>query len=511
MTPGAFIKRNAAWLFFFCLAIFRLSLITKGHNFEYDEVRYFNAIFFWRQVLNEDFSQAILYLFNAQGRPGFVLLSLIPAAVQTFFLVFDGGALLNNPYFFNIPSFFNALLTLGVSFIFYRILALLGMERSLALFGTVVYSLLVNSNVYIRHLAPYDQALLMFLLNIFLILRKSKTGLNEGAMVTFGALSAAGFLVYPGYYAFALIILIFIAFTCGFRWRLIVTHVLSFICILLLFEIAANLLGQSYIESCLTLSATATHGDFSEGVLFIFRYLRDVEGAIGMILLGLFLLYTVFFWHKDKGAAKWLIAAAFFLHVFHAGLGFIFNKTVFYGRILHMYFPFLVMGAVRALQLLPKPIIKKSLCAALAAASVFSFVRFAYTYLPLSYPRDVYFVNAAHLSPQRVLWIGKQYIKYRPGLRHDNVVWIDSMRDFDAVKYKGCSAAVVNFESYFIGGLERSFAPVELPGMELIAAEPHPLTFPSYTFEHYGPEDRRVLREKDIHMQIYMRLTTPRR
>ena len=54
-----------------------------------------------------------------------------------------------NLHFFDVLSFFNVLITLANSAIFYGILTVIVPDKYLAMTGTVVYSLLVNTNVFI--------------------------------------------------------------------------------------------------------------------------------------------------------------------------------------------------------------------------------------------------------------------------------------------------------------------------------------------------------------------------
>jgi len=485
MISKKFILSNKAILLFSVLLIvFRLSLITTGHRFEGDEGRYQNAIDFWGKFFEGHFGQAISHLYNAQARPGFILLSLIPAGLQRIVAhlnILDPS----NIHFFDIPSFFNALVTLIKDIFFYRILSLLVSKRSIAIVGTIVYSLLINTNVYIRHLSPYDYSLLIFLIVLFLILREQIIGpLSSRSAALCGALSAFGSLVYPGYYVFTIIMAIFIMASAGFSFRPLAIHTVCFLGVILFCEFISQMVGRSYLLDCLILSSTVTHGSFEEGFLFIFRYLKEVEGIIGLVLLFLFLLYGIFLWPKDLKPSKYLLVAAVFMFSIHAILGIVFFKIVFYGRALHMYFPFLVMGAARTLDLIPQRSWRKIFMIFFIVCSIFSFVPSAYRYSRVSYPREVYLQYLSDIPKSRILWI-------LPDEKVDPSIYTDYL------------ALAVNFLPYF-GIPKEPCNPIPPTHMVLVVSRPHPLNFVAYTFEHYKPEERKLVKERKYKMQIYM-------
>ena len=69
MDVKTFIRKNwAIILFFIFLAIFRLSLIAKGHRFDLDERRYLSALFFWHEILHGRFLNGIACFFIVQAR-----------------------------------------------------------------------------------------------------------------------------------------------------------------------------------------------------------------------------------------------------------------------------------------------------------------------------------------------------------------------------------------------------------------------------------------------------------
>ena len=474
-------------LFFILLIIFRLSLITKGHRFDTDEDRYLNALYCWTDLFKGNFYHAVAYFFNAAARPGFILVSLIPAWVQYLFIHLKMTSLFSL-HFYDIPSFFNAVVTIINSVLFYRILMLIVPDRMIAVGGVISYSLLVNTNLYIRHLFPYDYSLLFFLILLLLVMSEKQKGvvLRKRTALICGFLSGLGSLIYPGYYAFAFIILVFFLISASPNFLKNVSRVLlyvfSFSALVLCFEWMSRMEGVSYLSQLGALSASVTHGDFSEGFLFIIRYLRDVEGLIGIALFILFILYCAYFIFKDHTAFKWLLIAAILMYSLNAVFGIIFHKMVFYGRALHMYFPFLVMAAWRAISLIPARSLRRSLAIVLVVCSFVSFIPAAYTYARLSYPGDIFFQYLTHVRQDKILWISADQ---------------ESAPDID----NNYSAVLINFEPFDNFGYP---PPVLSSNMALAVSRPHPLNFAAYTFEDYTPDQRKLIKDNHYEMQIYL-------
>ena len=99
---------------------------------------------------------------------------------------------------------------------------------------------------------------------------------------------------------------------------------------ILSFELLSELLRKSYVLECMVLSDTVKHGSFAEGFLFIIRYLKEVEGFIGIVLFSLFMLYFIHFLARDHGPCQWLLAPAILMYSLHVILGIVFFKMVFY-------------------------------------------------------------------------------------------------------------------------------------------------------------------------------------
>jgi hypothetical protein len=300
--------------------------------------------------------------------------------------------------------------------------------------------------------------------------------------VVCGIFSALGSLVYPGYYAFAFITMFFFIVSLRSNFLITITYVFCFLGTVLFFELMSNMVGLSYIKELCVVSSTVNHGDFSEGFLFIVRYLREVEGVIGVLLFVLFSLYCLYFIFKDPAAFKWLLVAAILMYSLNAVLGVVFHKMVFYGRTLHMYIPFLVLAAARAISLIPQQTGRKFLITILILCSIFSFIPFGFTYSRLSYPGDIFFKYLYHVPLDKILWISSNQ---------------KSASDID----KDYSVVLLNFEPFDDFGYKQPALP---SNMVLAVAIPHPLNFSAYTFENYSPQERKLIKKNRYQMQIYL-------
>lgn len=257
------------------MTLFRLTLITKGHRFDLDEDRYLAALYFWTALVNGDVSFAFELLFCVQGRPGFVVLSIIPAGIQQLLLKAN---IINTQslHFYDIVSLFNvAVLTIN-GVLFYRIVRLLSNSKSAALTGSIIYGVLVNTNLYIRHLFPYDHALLFYFIAIWLIVRDWKSGrLQPLTPIYCGLLCALSILTYPGYILLSIVIAVSLI---GLGRGTILRFIIPFIAVIMAMEVFSNGLKRSYLTQLAYLSTTVNHGSYAEGFSFMPTYLMEVEG-----------------------------------------------------------------------------------------------------------------------------------------------------------------------------------------------------------------------------------------
>lgn len=181
------------------VAIYHLTLLDRGTWSWPDEHLYTDALNAVAHALNLDVAGFCKSLTGFGARPAEATLRLAPAAIQTLFDKLWGVSPFN-PQSLRIAAAPNILVSFLLGLVFYK-LALLFYEgeRWTATWATSVYALLVSSNVYIRHVVPYDTALLFGLLALYWLLnsRMSETSLNKKRWVMAGLLSGVSLLAYP--------------------------------------------------------------------------------------------------------------------------------------------------------------------------------------------------------------------------------------------------------------------------------------------------------------------------
>lgn len=480
------------WLiaFLFLLGVFRVYLATSGgHLYWPDEWRYLESVELLQDLVKGDFRLAADHFFQADARPGLVFLNLFPAATQRFFYaagIIEPASL----HYFDIPAVLNVLVSLAISLLFYHILRLLGPGRRLSLLGTVVYSLLVNSNLYIRHLFPCDYSLLLLLAAFFLVLRGAFiSGIKVRTVLISGLLAGAAFSVYLGYYLFVAIIAVVIASAAAKKMQRVGLYLLFAAGVTFFWEIIARLIGRLYIWRWDLFHHTARvrQGTYREGYSFAVRYLGEVEGVIGYALIVLFALWCVFFLFRPSTGkiVKAIFLAAAGAYLYSGTLSVVFHHTVFMGRSFHMYLPFLVWGSILAVSRIRSRRIQILISLLVAGMSLFSFSNFAYHYSRLSYPHDFTYRSLQGIPKKEIARVQENR----------------SYREEDLARWP---VIAVNLRRCY--PLPGKFFPFTPPGgMELVKSVPHPLSFPAYFFEGYTVSQRKELKNRNYQMSIYRR------
>lgn len=181
------------------VAIYHLTLLDRGTWSWPDEHLYTDALNAVTHALNLDVAGFCKALTGFGARPAEATVRLVPAALQTLF-----ERLWNvspfNPQSLRIAAAPNVLVSFLLGLVFYK-LALLFFdgERWTATVATTVYVLLVSSHVYIRHVVPYDTALLFGLLALYWLLtgRMSHSTFDKKRWIMAGLVSGLGLIAYP--------------------------------------------------------------------------------------------------------------------------------------------------------------------------------------------------------------------------------------------------------------------------------------------------------------------------
>jgi hypothetical protein len=276
----------------------KLTYIGVGAYGITDEWRYDLVFSLIEAIKNGDYVKFSKILVETNGRPGELLMRLPFAIIQILWYKLTGQPVSYSNF---IPQFHNYLIVLLNTFFLYKICAHYSKDHSygkvISLTCTTIYCALLNHGFYIRHLLPYDNALLFFLIALyFLIVRKSNT-----TYWFTGALIGFGFSIYPGYFLFVGILMSAILIRAFLEKKIYNFFKASVgaLLVLLFWEIITRLGGYSYISSLKTLSGTITQGSFEEGLIYPLLYLWQVENFTGVVLM-IGIVVPVFFIYRKS-------------------------------------------------------------------------------------------------------------------------------------------------------------------------------------------------------------------
>jgi len=387
------------------ITLIKLSLMGTGFLAFPDEIRYCQSGRALQHFAELKIDAGIKDIFLTQGRPADAVIKIIPNAVQyvtahIFKLNYYES---NNSY----PLFiFNFIIYCFILIVHYKFSKLLLKDSFLALISVLLFSTLTNSYLYLRHALPYDLSLLIFYLAIYKIaLYTEENSLSAKKSLIIGFCSFFGYLVYPGYFPL-FIVALFLLFFNNISKKDIVQkiyyssyYILGAILCLVIFEKTARLAGRSYILDAIGLSKTITQGSFEESFTFILKYLFEVEGLTGIILLiSLFIFILLILYQikndtfKQYSLINLLGIALIGMYLAYASAGYFLHKVVFYGRLLHQYFPFICIFSIYSLnELLIKTTRKNQLILCLISfIFVFNFGFNFVKYNSYAYPRDIF-------------------------------------------------------------------------------------------------------------------------
>ncbi|WP_426492522.1 hypothetical protein [Hymenobacter sp. 102] len=479
----------------------RLNALTAGGALAFpDEDRHLQSVKAVEALLDGQVRQACLHLADTQGRPADALLRLPVAALQ---VAGQHWAQLpaESPASLLLVQLQNWLV-LALNMLLFWHLARRWLPVATADTALVVYSALASTQLYLRHLLPYDMALGITLAALVLVSAPAITHRRPGwAGFIAGGLGTLAFTVYPGYYFAPLLPTALLLFRPARQWMAAAGRgLLGSGLILLPLEALTRIGHISYLRSLQNLSGTINQGDFAEGFSFALRYLWEVEGIIGLGLLLLALGGLVALFQRPYPPIARVVALVpMGAWLLHASLAYWGHQFVFYGRTVHFFIPFLVLTAATAVQALPVRW-RRVVAAAGSALALLTLVRFGSIFCALAYPRDVlaaYRVAPAH--PQR--HTNEAGVLHALDYTPPPLPWLSSTGPGRAAPD---SLLLINF-TFLYPLLRPVCQPVAPPpaGARLLYTAPHFLTLPAYGFEGFTPDKRAQLLRCRFQCRLY--------
>jgi hypothetical protein len=502
------------------ITVFKLSLIGTGFLAFPDEIRYCQSGIALHYFSELKISSAIKVFFSTQGRPADALLNIIPIAVQSV-----TSQLFNLNCYESSNSYplfiFNFIIYCLILIIHYKFSKLLLKSCFLALMSVLLFSILTNSYIYLRHALPYDKSLLVYYVILYNVaLYTENNSLSSMKAFIIGVCSFLGFLIYPGYFPLlfvGLFILFFNNISNQEVFKKLVYssyYILGSITCLYIFEKIARIVGKSYILDSIGLSKTITQGSYEESFSYILKYLFEVEGLTGIILLislPLFCFIMIYqIKHKPfKQYSLIMLLSISLIGMFlsYASAGYFLHKVVFYGRLLHQYFPFICIFAIYSInELLIKLTRKNELI--LITISIIFIVNFGFNllnYNSLAYPRDIYWqlVKANKLN-----YAGNcfEYDDRWPVMpkRNDSINYDIREKRINTIQYIILDGNFINASIYLVKDLNEYHMFNPNDNYHLLESKPSFMNFKAYQYDSGANMiDRHSMDKNSIKINIF--------
>ena len=462
---------------FLSLLLFRLTLVDRGLMYWWDERMHWFSLSMWAEIASGDWGEVLKLPFHPmiQGRPAWVVVNMVPAGFQVLaFLIW--GIKTETPTSLRIVGGYNALLSIGVLILFWLIAKKM-LTKEMALIATIIYALLANSTINVRHMYPIYPALILYLSSFLILLKTGDLRVRE--LMVAGVLSGLGQLTYASYFLFPIFELVVIFY----RKAKVGSFILGYMIPLLVFEGWARLLGTSVYANIAR--NPGLNPSFFEALTFLPRYLIEAEGKIGLLLLGLSILplWGLIRYRRKVSLAVMLGITSWLLYGIFA-LTTLWHHRI-YARVIHIFILFLVIGVLGSIKLVDEKI-RRVVVVIIGIMSVVSFYSWAIQFQKLVYPWEVRFrlCNSYYACPKQVMEISE-----------------NSVEPIVAVSEE-TETILVN--SLYLAPIEKNFFKFVPPkNFTLVYSQPHPLNFVPYQLEGYNPRERLWLRQRAYTIRVY--------
>lgn len=499
-------------LTFAILFIGRLSLLGQGHMDDTDEIPFLLLIKNFNQLthLDADAWNDQVFLMWSTYIETFIR---VP---QVFFLQLYSKMIalpIDSTQSLAVISFFNVLISIGISFVFYKILIRLRFTPKISLLGIIILASFINSNLYIRHIISYDSSLLFHLLALYILLKDKPLRKDY---IYAGLFTAIGFFDYYGYYMMFFIIWIIGIFQLKektIKSIIFFTFYLAFPSFIFLgiFTYIASLSGESYLDFLKMFSTTIYHGSSEEALSYFYIYLKEVEKGWGILalfssILGCF--YLLFHRQSYSPKAHIFFISGVLAYLTYAIYAQFTQGMVFYGRVLHMYFPFFIIPILAIVQK------HQRLIPGLSVASLIVFCLTIYELREIAYPRSTLY-QLGLLSEK----VNAEYVyELQPGIAYDfRVPYFDknesklphiqlSKTNFAPAFQENIILKNFGFFFHYPDSFINSYKPFSpSPKDKSVFNKLHFMSHPAYTFEYCTKGGREFFLEKKIMLEIYQR------
>jgi len=291
-----------------------------------------------------------------------------------------------------VPGFFNILVSLLQLLVFYRIATRLGFDWSTAITGALLLGTLVNYNIYTRHILPYDHSLLAHLITLYLFIGPK---FHSRHILIGGICTALALTSYLGHFMFAgingMLLLVRLSTTEKSIIRSLILFGSPLLILIASYEVIAQIGGKSYIDTVLAYGKTIVNGSHEEGLTFVLIYFIQVEGLWGLLMLVMCFsgIVLTILNHRTKFLTlRNALITSVLAYLIFGSVVYFFHQFMFYGRVLHMYMPFIVLGVLGVVHTVNSKW-RATLCVVLSIASVVNYAFNVENLNNLGYPRSI--------------------------------------------------------------------------------------------------------------------------
>lgn len=513
LTPGHFFLITCILI----VTVLKLGLAGQGLLSFPDEFRYMAAEKVLKEIWAFDIPEACNAIFSTKSKPGDVILSTIPNAFQQL------TGYISNIYCYDsrnsYPLFiFNFIVYCLILIVHYKFSKLLLKSSFLALISVLIFSTLTNSYLYLRHVLAYDTSLLIFYWFIYIIVEYTQ----DNSRLTFrksfliGIVSFFGYLVYPGYFP--------LFFLCAFLFffneiskKYILNRILhsfyfalgSIYC-LIIFEIMSRIGNTSYIDDAIHASGIVKQGSPEESFSFLFKYLFEVEGVSGILLIvGLVIFIPLLFYYTmhKKSKQNMLMSLVGFscivLFLAYASIGYFFDNFYLMGRSLHNYYPFICIFFVYTIsQLLARTTKNNIILITISVVFVINFGTKFTNYLSISYPRDIFWTlnETENLNNVTTVCEYTNGWSVKPGEKE----YFEYLANHPQTKATSSQTIVVNGCFYYpVNNIAFYHPYIPEQSHTLIKTNPHYLNFKAYQYEGPSIAERQNIDQINFQIKIF--------
>jgi len=394
-------------LFFFAgtivlLLVGRFMLAGTGYLDDQDELLYL-----WMSDHFQESTQLSFWVGGVtqmQGQPP----EMIIRALEYWSLLPVAHALGKQPLHPDVLYFvglYNILVSVLILYVFFCICRRLLFSIEHAILGMFLLGTLVNFNIYTRHILPYDHALLFHLLALYILLKKEWRFRD---VFLAGSLSAIALTCYMGEFVFIAINGVYLVLTSRHNRAELLKKIflfgLPFVLLVFTFELCMQANGGSYIGFIAQYSTTVYMASFDEGFSYLFIYFWQVEKWWGLFLLAVSFIGIGFTFAKKaetNQSVKSLLSVAVAAYVSYGAYVYFGHKMVFHGRILHIYFPFVIIGVLVMLQQLKGGLASISI-PLLFIGSLVNYYFIIQDFKQIGYPRNFIYQNQLFFQQGKV-------------------------------------------------------------------------------------------------------------